>query len=106
MAVLQMSPDQINALDPTQRASVMQLVRKKGLQLRCAIQADGDRDNSSSAYRPGWGCQSLGTGINKRIHLSGIQMPVTHGLSDQKSRGSNSVYASTSSGQRTDPDQM
>lgn len=31
MAVLQMNPDQINALDPTQRASVMQLVRKKGL---------------------------------------------------------------------------
>jgi len=29
MAVLQMNPDQINALDPTQRASVMQLVRKR-----------------------------------------------------------------------------
>lgn len=104
MAVLQMSPDQINALDPTQRASVMQLVRQKGLLSidvrsrlmvtettvpRC-IDLDGVVDV--------WVLEST-----KGIHWFEMKMSVTHGVSDQKIRGSNSVYASTSSGPHAIP---
>jgi len=42
----------------------------------------------------------------KGIHLFGMKMSVAQGVSDQKRRGSISVYASTSSGQKPDLDQI
>ena len=62
MSVLQMTPDQINTLDPTQRQSVMQLVSRP-----CAMSDCFAGRLTIPSANSSWGCSGKGQ-TNRKIY--------------------------------------